>query len=73
MKAPTNGYRITPSAANTGKRRTGGWIVTDDRQGGRVVWQGATYTGARTAHYRLSVARSTGKPVSYLQARRAGN
>jgi hypothetical protein len=29
--------------------------------------------GARNAHYRLAVAKITGKPVSAAQARKAGN
>lgn len=66
MKAPSAGYRIV-------RRPEGGWIVVDDVTLGAIVWSGQTFRGARTAHYRLSVARITGKPVPYAQARRAGN
>lgn len=71
MKAPSAFFRIERIACND-------WIIVDDlpRQRGeesKVVWSGKTFKGARTAHYRLAVARITGKPVSYAQARRAGN
>lgn len=66
MKAPSNGYRIVRTTG-------GGWVIYDERRSGPPVWTGKTFIGARTAHYRLSVARATGKPVSYKQARRAGN
>ena len=65
MKAPSAGYRITATPV--------GWCVVDDQAGGRVVWVGRTVKGARNAHYRLAIARITGKPVSAAQARRAGN
>lgn len=67
MKAPSAGFRITD------QRIPGQWVVADDRNGGAIVWRGKTFRGARNAHYRLSVARITGKPVSAAQARRAGN
>lgn len=66
MKAPSAGYRIFGGQGF-------GWTVRDVRDGDRVVWRGKTFHGARNAHYRLSVARITGKPVSAQQARRAGN
>lgn len=66
MKAPSAGYRIWGGAGF-------GWAVRDMQDGGRIVWKGKTFRGARNAHYRLSVARITGKPVSAAQARRAGN
>ena len=62
MKAPSAGFTI--------KRTERGWEVRD---GDRVAWSGKTFRGARNAHYRLAVAKITGKPVSAEQARRAGN
>ncbi len=66
MKAPSAGYRIRCVSVAMG----GPWQVLD---GDKVVWEGKTFKGARNAHYRLAIARITGKPVSYAQARRAGN
>lgn len=68
MKAPSNGYRIIRTPSNE-------WVVVDqiDPFAGKIVWSGKTHRGARTAHFRLSVERATGKPVSYRVARRAGN
>lgn len=68
VKAPSAGYRIRNVSVAMG----GPWQVLDD-QTGRVAWEGKTFRGARNAHYRLAVARVTGKPVSAAQARRAGN
>ena len=67
MKAPSSaGYRII-------RRADRDWVVVDDRNGGRIVWRGKTFHGARSGHYRVTIARITGKPVSARQARRAGN
>jgi len=81
MKAPSAGFRIKnyrgfasiAEAAAVGASVAHPWVILDDQDGGRVVWSGKTAKGARTAHYRLAVERLTGKPVSYQQARRAGN
>ena len=77
MKAPSSGYRIVHrnSAPFDAQRPSVDrpWEVRDDRADGRVVWSGKTFTAARNAHYRLAVARITGRPVSAAQARRAGN
>lgn len=75
MKAPSAGYRIlmAPRAERVGIAAKLTWKIVDELDGHRTVWRGQTYRGARTAHYRLSIARITGKPVSYAQARRAGN
>lgn len=78
MKAPSAGFRILyrngipfadiPAYGLTIARPFA--ILSAD---GRIVWRGKTFKGARNAHYRLSVAKLTGKPVSAAQARRAGN
>ena len=81
MKAPSAGFRIKHrngfhsiyEAAEAGATPVRPWVVLDDQDGGKTVWNGKTAMGARTAHYRLAVARLTGRPVSYAQARRAGN
>lgn len=70
MKAPSAGYVLHPSAV--------GWAVVDtvptpDWPDGHVVWCGRTLKGARTAHWRLSIWRITGKDPGYAAARRAGN
>jgi hypothetical protein len=64
MKAPAGSYRIWG-----GDRH---WEVRE-LEGGKTVWRGKTFVGARNAHYRLSVAKITGRPVSAQQARRATN
>jgi hypothetical protein len=69
MKAPAAGYRIVRSL----RPAKGQWEIQDRQNGDKVVWQGKTFRNARSAHYRLAVARLTGKPVSWEQARRAGN
>lgn len=71
MKAPSGRYKIIRVTDRRWEIR-----VVDMRtraETGKVAWRGRTFIGARNAHYRMSVADSTGKPVSYAQARRAGN
>lgn len=67
MKAPSAGFRIQYDPTEVPQ-----WKVIDDVTG-RAVWSGKTFRGARNAHYRLAVAKLSGKPVSAAQARRAGN
>lgn len=76
MKAPSSGYRILnrdggADALAYGLTKARPLAVLDPT--GRIVCRGKTVRGARNAHYRLSVAAITGKPVSAAQARRAGN
>jgi hypothetical protein len=79
VKAPSAGFRIIRDRPD--RPFASLWVIYDDGDPNdpkatpkeRPVWTGKTFKGARTAHYRLAVARLTGKPVSYEQARRAGN